>query len=110
MYTLTEMVACRPLTGALIDLPHTFLDPACGFAVAAMYGYEILKHTTHYPLIYFRLGKICVMATLTAHSAELTALLKSDPKPHSTGAEVAINIAFIALTTFSHCLGVKVRW
>jgi hypothetical protein len=48
------------------------------------------------------------MATLTAHSAELTALLKSDPKPHGPGAEAAINIAFIALTTFSHCLGVKV--
>ncbi|EMD63420.1 hypothetical protein GGP41_005918 [Bipolaris sorokiniana] len=91
MYTLTEMVTCRPLTGSLIDLPHTFLDPACGFAVAFMYG----------------LGKIFAMATLTAHSAELTALLKSDPKPHSTGAETAINIAFIALTTFSHCLGVK---
>jgi amino acid transporter len=44
MYTLTEMVACRPLTGALIDLPHTFLDPACGFAVAAMYGYENMLH------------------------------------------------------------------
>ena len=39
MYTLTEMVTCRPLTGSLIDLPHTFLDPACGFAVAFMYGY-----------------------------------------------------------------------
>ncbi|KAL6174168.1 hypothetical protein ACJQWK_00313 [Exserohilum turcicum] len=91
MYTLTEMVTCRPLTGALIDLPHTFLDPASGFAVAAMYG----------------LGKIFAMATLTAHSAELTALLKSNPEPHSTGAETAINIAFIALTTFSHCLGVK---
>jgi len=48
------------------------------------------------------------MATLTASSAELTALLKSDPKPHSAGAEAAINIAFIALTTLSHCLGVKV--
>ncbi|KAI4637728.1 hypothetical protein J4E83_000545 [Alternaria metachromatica] len=91
MYTITEMVACRPLTGALIDLPHTFLDPACGFAIASMYG----------------LGKICAMATLTASSAELTALLKSDPKPHSAGAEAAINIAFIALTTLSHCLGVK---
>lgn len=52
------------------------------------------------------------MATLTAHSAELTALLKNDQKPHSTGAETAVNIAFIALTTLSHCLGVKVsgKW
>ncbi|KAI4690727.1 uncharacterized protein J4E88_002199 [Alternaria novae-zelandiae] len=55
----------------------------------------------------YGLGKICAMATLTASSAELTALLKSDPKPHSAGAEAAINIAFIALTTLSHCLGVK---
>ncbi|KAJ4363567.1 hypothetical protein N0V83_009863 [Neocucurbitaria cava] len=91
LYTITEMVTCRPLTGALIDLPHTFLDPACGFAVAALYG----------------LGKIFAMATLTANAAQLTSLLKKDQKPHSTGAEVAINIAFIALTTVSHCLGVK---
>jgi hypothetical protein len=48
------------------------------------------------------------MATLTAHSAELTALLKSKPERHSTGVEVGINIGFIVLTTFSHCLGVKV--
>ena len=39
MYTTTEMVTCRPLTGALIDLPHTFLDPASGFAIASVYGY-----------------------------------------------------------------------
>ncbi len=39
LYTITEMVAARPLTGALIDLPHTFLDPACGFTVAALYGW-----------------------------------------------------------------------
>lgn len=48
------------------------------------------------------------MATLTAHAAELTSLLKNDQKPHTTGAEVAINIGFIALTTLSHCFGVKV--
>jgi amino acid transporter len=49
------------------------------------------------------------MATLTAQSAELTALLKNDPNPHGPGAEAVISIAFIALTTLSHCLGVKVR-
>jgi yeast amino acid transporter len=37
MYTLSEMVACRPLTGALIDFPHTFVDPAMGFAVCTIY-------------------------------------------------------------------------
>jgi amino acid transporter len=51
MYTLTEMVACRPLTGALIDLPHTFLDPACGFVVATMFGYESSSHLTDILLI-----------------------------------------------------------
>ena len=43
LYTITEMVTARPLTGALIDLPHTFLDPACGFTVAALYGYVETK-------------------------------------------------------------------
>jgi yeast amino acid transporter len=37
MYTISEMVACRPLTGALIDFPHTFVDPALGFAVCTVY-------------------------------------------------------------------------
>ena len=49
------------------------------------------------------------MATLTAYSAELTALLKGDRSGHSTEVEVGINIAFIVLTTFTHCLGVKVN-
>ncbi|CAI6334541.1 unnamed protein product [Periconia digitata] len=91
LYTLTEMVASRPLTGALIDLPHHFLHPAAGFAVAASYS----------------LANIFSMATLTAYSAEVTALLKDDQKKHPTGVEVGINIAFIALTTLSHCMGVK---
>ncbi|KAF1961896.1 hypothetical protein CC80DRAFT_463405 [Byssothecium circinans] len=91
LYTLTEMLASRPLTGALVDLPHHFLDPAAGFAVAASYA----------------LANIFSMATLTAHSAELTALLKDNPTRHPTGVEVGINIAFIILTTFTHCLGVR---
>ncbi|PVI08350.1 hypothetical protein DM02DRAFT_621234 [Periconia macrospinosa] len=90
-HTITEMVTSRPLTGALIDLPHTFLDPAAGFAVAALYP----------------LANIFSMAALTAHSAELTAFLKTKPEKHPPGVEAGINIAFIALTTFSHCLGVK---
>ncbi|KAF1995487.1 hypothetical protein P154DRAFT_580794 [Amniculicola lignicola CBS 123094] len=85
------MLACRPLTGALIDFPHRFLDPACGFAVAASYT----------------LANICSMATLTAQSAELTALLKDEPQRHKIGIEVVINLSLIVLTTFSHCLGVK---
>lgn len=38
LYTVTEMVASRPLAGSLIELPHKFLDPAAGFAVAASYS------------------------------------------------------------------------
>ncbi|KAF1935599.1 hypothetical protein EJ02DRAFT_484259 [Clathrospora elynae] len=86
MCTITEMVTCRPLTGALIDLPHTFLDPASGFAIATLYG----------------INKICAMATLTALAAQLTV-----PSKASRGTEAGVNVAFIALTTFSHCLGVK---
>ncbi|KAF2269983.1 hypothetical protein CC78DRAFT_564091 [Lojkania enalia] len=89
LYTLTGMVACRPVAGSLIDLPHNFLDPAWGFAVGASYA------------------NICSMATLTAQSAELTALLKTKQERHEVAVEAAINVAFIALTTFSHCLGVK---
>lgn len=48
------------------------------------------------------------MATLTAQSAELTAMLKDVPKRHDIGTEVGINVFFIALTTITHCLGVKI--
>lgn len=37
MRTLAEMVSVRPVSGALIDYPHTFVDPALGFAVGFMY-------------------------------------------------------------------------
>ncbi|KAJ4355768.1 uncharacterized protein N0V89_003788 [Didymosphaeria variabile] len=50
------------------------------------------------------------MACLTAYSAELTSLMKSGhyPERHSPAVEVAITIAFITLTTLTHCFGVKV--
>lgn len=34
-YTITEMLSARPVSGALIDFPHTFLDPACSFNLLA---------------------------------------------------------------------------
>lgn len=91
-YSSRFQVTCRPLTGALIEIPDTFLDPAWGFAVGASYA----------------LGNICSMATLTAFSSELTAMLKDVPKRHEVGTEVGINVFFIALTTFTHCLGVRI--
>lgn len=37
MRSLAEMVSVRPLSGALMDYPHTFVDPALGFAVGVTY-------------------------------------------------------------------------
>lgn len=48
-YTITEMLSARPLTGALIDFPHTFLDPAFGFAVGASYAYAESKFIEFVP-------------------------------------------------------------
>ncbi|KAL1605164.1 hypothetical protein SLS60_004707 [Paraconiothyrium brasiliense] len=49
------------------------------------------------------------MACLTAYSAELTAKMKSGNKPerHPPAVEVGITIALVALTTLTHCFGVK---
>lgn len=48
------------------------------------------------------------MACLTAYSAELTAFVKSgDDHTHSQGVEVGITVAFIVLTTVTHCFGVR---
>jgi len=39
MRSLAEMVSVRPFSGALMDFPATFVDPALGFAVGVMYWY-----------------------------------------------------------------------
>ena len=59
-------------------------------------------------LTLIRLANICSMATLTAQSAELTALVKDDPSKHKIWVEVMINLALIALTTITNCVGVQV--
>ena len=33
------MVSVRPLFSALMDYPHTFVDPALGFAVGMIYWF-----------------------------------------------------------------------
>jgi yeast amino acid transporter len=48
------------------------------------------------------------MATLTEQSTEIVGLLQENPGRLSVGAQAGVNIFLIALTTFSHCLGVKV--
>ena len=37
MRSLAEMVSVRPISGALIDYPAVFVDPALGFAVGVTY-------------------------------------------------------------------------
>ncbi|ORY10484.1 amino acid permease-domain-containing protein [Clohesyomyces aquaticus] len=91
LYTLSEILACRPLTGALVDAIHQFSGPHAGFAVATMYT----------------LANICSMATLTAQSTELTALMKNHPSKYGNGATAGINLFLILLTTLSQCIGVK---
>lgn len=91
MYTISEMVACRPLTGALIDFPHTFIDPALGFAVCTIY----------------LLANAPSMATLTEQTTELVANFYDPPQPLSNGTKAGINVFLICLTTVSHCFGVR---
>lgn len=42
MRSLAEMVSVRPISGGLMDFPHTFIDPALGFAVGVTY-WSVLK-------------------------------------------------------------------
>ena len=44
MRSLAEMVSVRPLSGALMDYPHTYVDEALGFAVGVTYWLEINAH------------------------------------------------------------------
>ena len=37
MRSLAELTSVRPVSGALIDFPHTFVDEALGFAVGVTY-------------------------------------------------------------------------
>jgi amino acid transporter len=37
MRSLAEMVSVRPVSGALMDYPSVFVDPALGFAVGCVY-------------------------------------------------------------------------
>jgi amino acid permease len=44
MRSLAEMVSVRPLSGALMDYPHTYVDEALGFAVGITYWLDINVH------------------------------------------------------------------
>jgi len=76
----------------------------CGSFIYASANVRVL----FWMLTLIRLANICSMATLTAQSAELTALVKDDPSKHKIWVEVMINLALIALTTITNCVGVQV--
>ena len=88
---LAELVSVRPVSGALIDYPHTFVDPALGFAVAVMYW----------------TAQCSSMATLTAAAVRLTddfliqGNLGRDPK-------AGITVALCFITLLSNICGIKV--
>ena len=53
MRSLAELVSCRPVAGALIDYPDTFVDEALGFSTGVSYW----------------LAQCVSMATMTASAA-----------------------------------------
>ena len=60
MRSLAEMASVRPVSGAIMDFPTVFVDPALGFAVGFMYW---CVHQT-YPTP-------CAVADLTDQAGEL---------------------------------------
>ena len=41
MRSLAEMVSVIPMSGALMEFPHTFVNPALGFAVGMTYWFVL---------------------------------------------------------------------
>ncbi|KAI9800303.1 MAG: Cationic amino acid transporter 2 [Piccolia ochrophora] len=90
MRSLAEMVSVRPLSGALIDYPHTFVDPALGFAVGVTYC----------------LAQCISMATLTA-SAARSADKFTDYHSLKDDQKSGIIIGLCIITLLSNICGVK---
>ena len=91
MRCLAELVSVRPVSGALIDYPHTFVDPALGFAVAVMYW-----------------AAQCVsMATVTAAAVRLADDFETNGTLDSNS-KAGITVALLVITLISNICGVKV--
>ncbi|KAI9776857.1 MAG: Cationic amino acid transporter 2 [Geoglossum umbratile] len=90
MRTLAEMVSVRPVSGALIDYPHTFVDHALGFAVGCL----------------FCLAQCICMATLTAAAARIADNFSD--KPLSNNTRITIIIGLYAITLGSNICGVRI--
>ncbi|MCJ1283638.1 Cationic amino acid transporter 2 [Xylographa opegraphella] len=92
MRTLAELVSVRPLSGALIDYPHTFVDPALGFAVGVMYW----------------LAQCLCMATLTAAAARVGNNFVPSGQGLTSGQKAGILGGLFVITLLSNALGVKI--
>ncbi|MCJ1473206.1 Cationic amino acid transporter 2, partial [Lambiella insularis] len=91
MRTLAELVSVRPLSGAIIDFPHTYVDPALGFAVGMMYW----------------LAQSLCMATLTSAAARIANDFLPDGEILAPGQKAGIVVKLFLITLFSNALGVK---
>lgn len=92
MRSLAELVSVRPLSGALIDYPHTFVDPALGFAVAVTYW----------------LAQCLSMAALTSGAARIANdFAPSGSPPLDKGKRAGIVVGLLTLTLLSNICGVK---
>ncbi|OCL08475.1 hypothetical protein AOQ84DRAFT_439560 [Glonium stellatum] len=92
MRSLAELVSVRPLSGALIDYPHTFVDPALGFAVAITYW----------------LAQCLSMAALTSGAARIADnFAPSGSPPLDKSKKAGIVVGLLALTLLSNICGVK---
>ena len=107
MRSLAELVSCRPVSGALIDYPHTFVDPALGFAVGVTYwfvndaAYEC--QVNNIP----SLAQCISMATLTSAAARAAHDFGLERLSYKDQSGIIIGLCLITL--FSNICGVRVH-
>ncbi|KAH8597738.1 amino acid permease/ SLC12A domain-containing protein [Bisporella sp. PMI_857] len=89
MRTIAELMAIRPTSGALMDYPHTFVDPALGFAVGVTYC----------------LANCMSMATLTSAAARAADNFSGDSGMSRPGL-IGIIIGFFVITLLSNLCGI----
>jgi len=116
MRSLAEMVSVRPFSGALLDFPATFIEPALGFAVGVTYWYitrylsaaaSKSKHDL-LTVVNLRLSNCISMACLTSAAVKVATTFNTNGTSLSKGGEAAITVALIVVTVFSNVCGVKV--
>ncbi|KAG9230141.1 amino acid permease/ SLC12A domain-containing protein [Amylocarpus encephaloides] len=87
MRSLAEMVSVRPVSGALLDYPHVFIDEAAGFSVGVIYCTS--------------------MAYLTAAAARAADNFPSNGNGISQKGIIGIIVGLCVITTLSNICGVR---